>query len=145
MIIGITGHRKLNNIIEVENRTRDILLELKPDKLISGMAVGYDTIAVKICIELNIPFIAAVPFLGQDVMWPMEVRREYEKLIKLAESVHYCCNPGYAAWKMQKRNEWIVDNCDILIACWDGRENGGTYNCLSYAKIKNKDIMYIKS
>lgn len=43
---------------------------------------------------------------------------------------------------MQKRNEWMVDNCDILIAVWD-KSPGGTKNCVDYAESKKKQIIYI--
>lgn len=62
------------------------------------------------------------------------VSRACEKLI--------ACEGGYASWKMQKRNEWMVDRCDILVSVWDGTE-GGTYNCVNYAIGKNKQIIRI--
>ena len=40
---------------------------------------------------------------------------------------------GYAAWKMQKRNQFMVDHSNLLIAVWDG-SSGGTSNCVAYAK-----------
>ena len=36
----------------------------------------------------------------------------------------------------------MVDNSDIIIAVWDGTK-GGTYNCVQYAKKKNKEIIQI--
>jgi hypothetical protein len=36
----------------------------------------------------------------------------------------------------------IKDNCDILIAVWDGT-SGGTGNSVKYAVSKNKIIYYI--
>ena len=44
---------------------------------------------------------------------------------------------------MQKRNEYMVDNCDLLIACWSGVKKGGTYNCVKYAIKNNKRIIVI--
>ncbi len=43
---------------------------------------------------------------------------------------------------MQKRNEWMVDNCDMLVAVWDGTD-GGTYNCIDYAKRMKKPRILI--
>jgi len=55
-------------------------------------------------------------------------------------------DPEYKASKMQKRNIWIVDNSDGLVAVWDGTP-GGTANCVEYARNKsretNKKIFYI--
>ncbi len=43
---------------------------------------------------------------------------------------------------MDKRNKWMVDNCDLLIAVWNGT-SGGTANCVNYAKSINKQIIII--
>jgi len=40
-------------------------------------------------------------------------------------------------------NEWMVDNSSILIAIYDGSKNGGTFNCIEYAKNKGKEIIVI--
>jgi len=49
----------------------------------------------------------------------------------------------YSIDKMQKRNEWMVDNCDLLIAVWNEDKSGGTYNCIQYAKSVNKEVIYV--
>ena len=43
---------------------------------------------------------------------------------------------------MQERNEWMVNNCDVLIAVWDGT-SGGTANCVKYAESLQLDIRRI--
>jgi len=151
MIVAFTGHRpnKLGGY-RVPNRTsrwicfllEDILGGLRPDHAISGMALGVDQWAAVICCSLKIPWTAAIPFAGQELAWPPESQREYNSLLKKAEKTFFVCEPGYAAWKMQKRNEWMVDNCDLLIAVWDGSP-GGTGNCVQYAKSRGREIHQI--
>ena len=43
---------------------------------------------------------------------------------------------------MQKRNEEMVDRCDLLIGVWDGSK-GGTYNCINYAIDHGREIVRI--
>jgi uncharacterized phage-like protein YoqJ len=43
---------------------------------------------------------------------------------------------------MQKRNEYMVDKCDKLLAVWNGT-TGGTHNCIKYAKSKGKEIILL--
>ena len=46
----------------------------------------------------------------------------------------------------QDVSRYIVDNCDVLIALWDGRESrgkGGTAETVNYAKTKNRPIIHI--
>lgn len=151
MIVAFTGHRpnKLGGYnlpnpiyIKVCQQIDATLRELKPEKIISGMALGIDQWAANIACKLNIPFIAAIPFANQDRVWIEESKRAYHALLNKAVEQVIVCEGGYSAYKMQIRNEWMVDRCDKLIAVWDGTE-GGTGNCVKYAQSKNKDIIYI--
>lgn len=152
MIISHTGHRpnKLPGgydyahpfYIALRTKLKELYLELKPDKAISGVAVGFDTIAAETCLEVNIPLIAAVPFVGQENIWKEEAKKRYKEILSKAEKVHIVCPGGYAAWKMQARNEFMNKNADVIIALWDGT-TGGTYNCVENAKSLNKKIIII--
>lgn len=153
MIIAITGHRpnKLNNEYDlngpcssyIRDSIREILLREQPDKIISGMALGVDTIFALMGMELKIPVIAAVPFLKQESKWPYRSQVLYNKILNdpFVET-YVVCEGGYAPEKMQIRNEWMVDNSDKLIAVYDGTR-GGTGNCVEYARSQNKDMLYI--
>ena len=51
--------------------------------------------------------------------------------------------PGKLVLKaFQERNRQIVDNCDILLAIWDGKSHG-TKNTLAYALRINKPAFLI--
>jgi uncharacterized phage-like protein YoqJ len=103
----------------------------------SGMALGWDQAVALACMDLNIPFIAAVPFEGQESAWPAQSQKEYQRILSAATKVAEVCAPGYAAWKMQTRNEYMVDHGRLLVALWDGT-TGGTANCVEYADRKGK-------
>ena len=146
MIVSFTGHRpdKLGGFVlpnptylRVCQKIDAKLKELKPEKIISGMALGIDQWAAFISHKQNIPFLAAVPFLNQECKWPQASQATYRKLIKLAMEIVIVSEGGYSAAKMQIRNEWMVDHCDMLLALWDGSP-GGTGSCISYAKLIGK-------
>jgi uncharacterized phage-like protein YoqJ len=118
------------------------LKELKPEKVITGMALGVDQWAAMIAYKLGIPFLAAIPFENQESKWPEKSQKTYRLLRKLAAEEVIVSEGGYSIDKMQTRNVWMVDNSDKLIAVWDGTK-GGTGNCVEYAKSANKDIYYI--
>ena len=152
MIVAFTGHRPnfiggytLPNptYIHVCQEIEKTLLELKPEKIISGMALGVDQWAANIAIKLNIPFIAAMPFIGQDSVWNEESQRAFQTLLKKASEQIIVSEGGYTAAKMQIRNEWMVDRCDVLIAVYNGDPTGGTANCVKYAQSVNKKIIFI--
>jgi uncharacterized phage-like protein YoqJ len=151
MIISFTGSRppkiggyKLPNptYIHVCQQLDKILKELKPEKCISGMALGFDSYAANVCIKLEIPFVAAIPFIGQEKAWPESSQKTYQKLLSKASEKVIVSEGGYSAEKMQLRNQWMCDHADIVIACWD-KTPGGTKNCIDYAKSINKEIIYI--
>jgi uncharacterized phage-like protein YoqJ len=163
MRIAITGHRpnKLGNdyaltsplilairkrIIEVlEHHAKDLPdAEYEQLTLITGMALGVDTLFAEIAIQLQLPFIAAVPCFDQQKMWPKISQDRYQKIImdEMCSEVVIVSPKAYDSTVMQIRNKWMVDNCDILIAVWDGT-SGGTCNCVKYAKEVNKEIVYI--
>lgn len=121
----------------------DVLRREQPGKMITGMAIGWDQAIARACIVLKIPFIAAVPFSTQASRWPQEAQDDYEVLLNFAERVEIVCKePSYAAWKMQARNEWMVNNSTKLLALWNGTP-GGTGNCVAYARRKQRTIINV--
>jgi uncharacterized phage-like protein YoqJ len=151
MIISGTGHRldKLggfyipNSIFNyVCKSTEKILIKENPSKIISGMAIGYDTWLAQIAYKLGIPFIAAVPFVGQESRWPESSKELYRKLLSLACDVVIVSDGSYSPEKMQIRNEYMVNHSDKVLACWNGSV-GGTGNCVRYATSIGKEIIRI--
>lgn len=143
MTIAITGHRPqgLDNDytyrsdlwLWVASELADTFSKVQPKKIITGMALGVDTVAAEVALANNIPYVAAVPFKGQEKSWTQEQQAHYKMLLDYAEEVKYVDEGGqYAAWLFQKRNEWMVDNADIVVAVWNGFK-GGTRNCVEYA------------
>lgn len=106
---------------------------------ISGMALGADQLFAEAVINLQVqgaPFklVAAIPFKGQESKWPAASQKKYQEIMAHADHAVYVCDPGYAPWKMQKRNEWMVNNSTFCLAVWGGAQTGGTWNCIQYAK-----------
>lgn len=142
-VLTFTGHRPKDlggydsNPIAtaVYAAMRAKLLELQPSLAYSGMAQGVDQWGADLCIQLGIPFVAAVPFQGQELAWPHRRDRDrYYALLDKAREVKVVCPGSYAPYKMQLRNEWMVNRCTHLLAVWNGKKYGGTYNCLKFAR-----------
>jgi uncharacterized phage-like protein YoqJ len=151
MIVSFTGHRpnKLGGFllpnptyIHVCQQLEKTLKELQPTEAISGMALGIDSWAANICIKLGIPFTAAIPFIGQQKAWPQTSQKTYHALLNKAAKQVIVSEGGYTAAKMQIRNQYMCDRCDVLIAVWDGSP-GGTGNCVKYAQNIDKKIIFI--
>lgn len=145
MILAATGHRP-EKVGGYDNRTRlalgglatEYLCRARPEKVISGMALGWDQAVAAAALALGIPLVAAVPFEGQEGRWPEEAQARYARLLASAAEVHVIRilehgTAKEAAEAMQARNEWMVDRADRLLALWDGSW-GGTFNCIKYAE-----------
>lgn len=143
MILGVTGHRIITNYNATYLAIQNNLTELNPEHTISGVAVGFDQLFAVICIRLGIPFIAAVPFIGQESKWPEHVQKQYKKILTKAKEVVIVSDGEYSNEKFIIRNEWIVNNSDKLLAYYDGSVRSGTGNCFNYAKKMDKEIIRI--
>ena len=151
MIIAGTGHRpdKLGGYTpEAWLRLRTFAVSqlkiINPTHVISGMALGWDQALANAAIILEIPWTAAIPFIGQESAWPQKSQDFYHTLLKRATTQEIVCPGGYSGAKMQIRNEWMVNHCDHVLALWDGT-SGGTYNCLAYASRVAKPITNVWS
>jgi uncharacterized phage-like protein YoqJ len=147
-VAAVTGHRpdKLWNDYDLTSEKMRILErlltchinEIKPDYMISGMALGTDTLWAHAAIINNIPLIAAIPFDLQDIRWSNYDRALYRQLLSHAYAVvNVSGEYGYKPEYMQLRNQWMVDQlvpnpASRLVAVFDGSA-GGTQNCVDYA------------
>lgn len=157
-ITHFTGHRpdKLNGYSPNDNKQllwklNEVIIDHIETKgvslFISGMALGIDMWSARIVLKLkekypHIQLICAVPCKNHPAKWGEESRKEWQYIIDRADKVVYVSNEPYTAWCMQKRNEWMSDNSDYVIAVWD-ESPGGTGNCVRYAVKIEKDITYI--
>jgi hypothetical protein len=144
MILAGTGHRpnklRIGALDGYQPRVQTRLMDLaraalrrrRPDLVISGMAIGWDTALAIAAVDVGIPFDAYVPFEGQESRWPPAARGVYRDLLRLARRTIIVSEAGYSPEAMQFRNERMVDDCDSLLALWNGTP-GGTANCLRYA------------
>ena len=137
MKVMVTGHRP-ERITGREQEIKEWLAkkveELKPSDCISGMAQGADQIFAEVAYEKNIPLICAWPY--ERKLHPVE-----QKYHDYAE-VNYLAFHKYQPSCYSTRDKWMVDNCDIVLAVWDGNPVGGTFDTIEYAKSNYKKILF---
>lgn len=131
MTLTLTGHRPerlVGKEAVIKDWIKQKVQELNPDKIISGMAKGADQMLCDIAMELNIPLICAFPYRHA-------LSESEQTYAAYAEEVRYETDNWYKACYL-KRDEWMVDHADIVLAVWDGKPKGGTYYTKSYAEKK---------
>lgn len=132
MIVAFTGHRpdklggygpynpvKERVVASLHARLSVLRIEYTALRGLSGMALGFDQWAAQVCRALKVPYEVILPFTGQEACWPLPSQEIYRDLVQHATKVVVVSGEGYQSWKMQKRNQYLVDNCDLLIAAWD--------------------------
>jgi uncharacterized phage-like protein YoqJ len=145
MIASFTGHRpdkfggydeRSPRIIEVKRRLRAAIDWLESNEQMNGYicggALGIDTWAADIVLEMGRPLILALPFEGFQDRWPSSSQSRLARHRERASHVFVVC-PSFSMAAYQRRNEWMVDRSQFVISAWDGSP-GGTANCLGYAE-----------
>lgn len=137
IILGVTGHRELFHRDSILKSHLTSYLKLKkPVKVLTGMALGFDQLVAEVCVELGIPFVAVIPYDGQEDLWSPDMKiRFYNLLLKAAEIVVVTPGP-YEKWKLSVRNCWIVDHSTEMLN-YMVEPRGGTLHCTNYAIKRN--------
>ena len=111
-----------------------------------GGAVGFDMVALitllKFRKENAITIEVCIPCKNHTAKWQKETKALFAKLIKQVDKVTRTSKFEYYAGCMQRRNEYMVDNSNAVIAYFNGSK-GGTANTITYAKEKGKKITTI--
>lgn len=124
---------------ELIHLARLALFEYGATRLITSLAPGWEQALAHAALELEIPFIAAIPFRGRDQDWTKEERVHYYKLIGKAERVH-CLSEQYHVLASLDGHCWQVDRAEVLIALWDYDFQGETYDTMQYATRSGKRV-----
>lgn len=161
MICCVTGHRPkgfsfprdLNNFTYenyynyLYNKVKNLIFE-GYDYFISGMADGADIDFASIVLILKnegypIMLEAALPYPPHSSIKKGSKYKEELQILLTKCDCKTIVSPYYFKGCMQKRNRYMVDKSDLVLAIWNGKEEGGTWDTIKYALSKNKPIQYI--
>ena len=113
---------------------------------ISGMAIGVDLDFAEIVLKLRnkypITLECAIPCPNQTLKWNSTDKLRYESILKRADEINLI-SERYTPECMLKRNRYMVDKSELVIAVFNGIEQGGTWYTINYAKRVNKVIELI--
>ncbi len=103
----------------------------------SGGALGFDLMAAEIVLSLRekypwVRLIMVIPFDGQADRWTEEQRRRWLGIIEASDRVVHVSH-GYDRGVFFRRNHYLVENANLLLAAFDGHP-GGTAGTIAYAK-----------
>lgn len=146
MIWTVTGHRpnKLggygshisSNLVKFAKQQIQLF---GIEEMNNGLAIGWDMACGIACIELGIPFSGYIPFIGQENRWSDKDKSIYNQLVSAAKEI-IIISPEDTIKAFHDRNRAMVDDCEAVLALYNGEPRGGTYTCVRYAVEQGRRI-----
>lgn len=127
--------------LRIKRQLRRLIVGLIEKKdvthFISGAALGVDMWAMELVLELkdeypDITLEAAVPYRSQSNRWKRDARIRYRELLSECDEVTIL-QEQYTSDCMLKRNRYMVDKSDYVLAVWNGQWGNGTGSTVRYA------------
>lgn len=136
---------------ELYSLAKDRLEEHGQIKIVSGMALGADTVWA--CVGANlkkecperVQFEAHVPSPEQGGRWAKDSEKLWKTLLKKADKVKLYGTKYTGPSQLQMRNEGMIASCDELVACYNGvsKQRSGTRNAIESAWHKGVPVSYV--
>ena len=160
VICCVTGHRpkgfpfERNHMNDSYEKYLSVLNEAVEDLIdngcvyyISGMAYGADLDFADMVLDYKamdkeILLEAALPYSVDLAKLFLDNDNEKSSILRDCDYIKFV-SPNYHRGCMQKRNRYMVDKSDIVLAIWNGKCEGGTWDTIKYARSKEKTIRYV--
>ena len=149
---AFTGHRWYDSSRKhsVRKRIEECVREAYRNGItnfISGMAIGFDLLAAEVVLSLRhecpaITLTAVLPFREQASRFNELNKCRYYKCLSQADDIVILSN-DYTAKCYLERDRFMVEHSSLLIACYDGRNRGGTFWTDNYAARTGKNVINI--
>jgi uncharacterized phage-like protein YoqJ len=138
--IAFTGHRHLK-YGDVVSSLSKIAADYPGAMWITGGAVGLDSHAARFALDNKILLYLVLPFPPKvlSARWRQSDRDFLMRSVKECTKLSVLA-PTFSMAGYQRRNERMVDLCDMLAAFFDGTP-GGTANCVRYANSVGRRVV----
>jgi hypothetical protein len=152
-VVGFSGHRQINHSAAAAPAVRTVLEALRREGpgewiALSSAAAGADTLFAQQALALGLAWHVVLP------LPPAEFRNDFspaewkvtEALLPEAEQVRVIGESGSRDNTYLDCGMETVNDCDMLIALWDGqptRGRGGTADIVAYARELKKPLVII--
>ena len=156
--IAVTGHRHIDSNQILIDSISSFLHDLKGNNigkeffLLSALAEGSDQLVADLALRNeDIKLIITLPIPSSDYLDDFETHVGIQKFAELVQSAHKIIQlpdqPDHES-AYQFLGEYLVQECDIIIAIWNGensQKKGGTGEVVKFAIEKKKSVYWIYS
>lgn len=131
-------------------KIRAVLIDLIENRgfthFITGMALGVDLYAAQIVLDIKadhptVTLECALPCAAQADGWPPHDRAVYARILAQCDR-QTLLQTAYTRGCMQKRNRYMVNHADCVLAVWNGIPSG-TGSTVKYARAKQVPVLLL--
>jgi hypothetical protein len=145
---SVTGHRDLTGgqlswlRPELDRVLKKLVDEHGATDAATGMALGGDTEFGWAALFAGLTLHAHIPFPQQAERRLAEDQATYRRLLERC-TTQTVYGPSYDVKWLFVRNDGLLDAADVLVAIWDGRRKGGTYDTVKKAAARGLPIIHL--
>lgn len=161
IVIGVTGHRKLDNQPALTDAIQSAIHSIRqmgphlkntplPLCILSPLAEGTDRLVAREVLHVPGAVLEAILSMEKnDYMQDFETgesKREFEELLSKSRNIRTLPSTNSRVEAYEQAGRYMVDQCDVLIAIWDGKAStgrGGTKEIVQYARGNNCPLVWI--
>lgn len=102
---------------------------LHPDLVVlTGLGLGAEQLGAEAAIEAGVPFVAVLPFPGQEGVWPLDAKKRYQSLLAAAAGQALMQSKGpetkqKAGAAFSRRDAWLARHAEEAVVVWDGADD----------------------
>ncbi len=137
MIVTFCGHRDIqlyeNTKQKLYSCCEELIKQGATEFLLGGYGI-FDSTAAKVVMELQ----SIYPHIKSILVVPY-INRSFDRFL-YDESIYPPLEKTPLRFAISKRNEWMVNKCDVLV-CYISHTYGGAYTTYLYAQKKKKTII----
>lgn len=149
--VSFTGHRSGRISQPLSWLYADMVSEIKRlysfgyRNFFSGMAEGGDLIFAKAVAAVkkeytDMKLIAVIPFRNQSGYYTMKYKTLYQQILREADKT-VVLSESYYKGCFHRRNDYLTDYAEVILAYWDKRPYGGAYYTIGKAQMLNRTII----
>jgi len=146
--VSATGHRDLSaaQVAWLRPELDRVLLKLRTEHgttdAATGAALGADQEFGWSALFAGMSLHAHIPYPEQAARWPAEDQAAYRRLLErcTARTVY---GPSYDVRWLFVRNDGLLDAANVLVAVWDGRRKGGTFDTVKKAAGRGLPVIHL--
>ena len=149
--VAFTGHRSYRGeSVQQLDHAVSSLADRGATTFLCGMAVGFDMAAAESVMRMRtlladreIRLVAVVPFRGQEARFPSSQRMRYRRILAAADHTVVLAE-HYSPECYSRRNDFLTDNAQTLVAWYDGSHEGGTHYTVARARRLARTIINLR-